>query len=152
MFNVRVYGILINNQQQVLLSDELINGTLYTKFCGGGLESGEGTIDCVKREFMEEINLPVEVTAHFYTTDFYQQSIFNQEHQLISIYYFVKPLQEINFQISPVPISLKSDPVKLTHPVKMTESFRWIEWDDFSADSLSFPIDKVVAGLLKNKK
>ena len=37
-FNVRVYGLLINNRQQVLVADEAFkNGTRATKFPGGGL-------------------------------------------------------------------------------------------------------------------
>ena len=43
MITIRVYGILINEQQQILLSDEYIRGMYITKFCGGGLEEGEGT-------------------------------------------------------------------------------------------------------------
>ena len=45
MFNIRVYGILINDAKQVLVSDEYIRGTYITKFPGGGLEFGEGTRD-----------------------------------------------------------------------------------------------------------
>jgi hypothetical protein len=54
MITIRVYGILINEQQQILVSDEFIRGMYVTKFCGGGLEEGEGTRDCLRREFMEE--------------------------------------------------------------------------------------------------
>lgn len=82
MFNVRVYGILINAEKEVLVSDEFIRGHYYTKFCGGGLEKGEGTIDCLKREFMEEMQLHVDVTSHLYTTDFYQESAFGLEIKL----------------------------------------------------------------------
>ena len=53
-FNIRVYGILINERNEVLLTDEYRFGTEITKFPGGGLEFGEGTIDCIKREMMEE--------------------------------------------------------------------------------------------------
>ena len=67
MFNIRVYGILINDLKQVLVSDEYIRGKYYTKFCGGGLEKGEGTIDCLKREFMEEMNLKIAVSKQTYT-------------------------------------------------------------------------------------
>src|SRR5689334_13690577 len=95
MFNIRVYGILINDNRQVLVSDEYIRGKYYTKFPGGGLEFGEGTRDCLRREFMEEMNLKVEVTDHLYTTDFYQESAFLAGHQIISIYYFVKALEPI---------------------------------------------------------
>ncbi len=61
MFNIGVYGILINENRQVLVSDELIRGNYYSKFCGGGLEKGEGTIDCFIREFKEEMNLAMEL-------------------------------------------------------------------------------------------
>ena len=93
MFNVRVYGILINDQRQVLVSDEFIRGEYYTKFPGGGLEFGEGTRDCLKREFKEEMDLEVEVGEHIYTTDYFQLSAFNPSHQIISIYYFANALE-----------------------------------------------------------
>jgi 8-oxo-dGTP pyrophosphatase MutT (NUDIX family) len=84
LFNLRVYGILINDQRQVLVSDEFIRGNYYTKFPGGGLEFGEGTRECLQREFMEEMGLQVRVGDHLYTTDFFQMSAFNPEHQIIS--------------------------------------------------------------------
>ena len=95
MFNIRVYGILINEKRQVLVSDEFIRGAYITKFPGGGLEFGEGTRECLAREFMEEMNLKVKVADHIYTTDFYQQSAFNAAHQIISIYYFAEALEPI---------------------------------------------------------
>ena len=76
MFNIRVYGILINETGQVLVSDEMIRGMNITKFPGGGLEFGEGTRDCLRREFMEEMNLQVQIGDHIYTTDFFQRSAF----------------------------------------------------------------------------
>ncbi|HQY12896.1 MAG TPA: NUDIX domain-containing protein, partial [Ferruginibacter sp.] len=103
MFNIRVYGILMNEQQQVLVSDEFIRGKYYTKFPGGGLEFGEGTRECLAREFMEEMNLKVEVGDHIYTTDFYQVSAFNPGHQIISIYYFVKALEPITAPLRSFP-------------------------------------------------
>ena len=99
MFNVRVYGLLLNENKEVLVSDELMRGHYFTKFCGGGLEHGEGTIDCLKREFLEEMQLQVDIVDHLYTTDFYQKSAFNPEHQLISIYYEVKALHKITIPI-----------------------------------------------------
>ena len=59
-FNLRVYGILINEQNQLLVSDEYIRGMKITKFPGGGLEFGEGTRDCLKREFLEETGYQCE--------------------------------------------------------------------------------------------
>ena len=50
-FNIRVYGIWIDEDDKVLLSDEFFRDTYMTKFPGGGLELGEGTIDGLKREW-----------------------------------------------------------------------------------------------------
>ena len=151
MFNIRVYGILINEQQQVLLSDEYIRGKYITKFCGGGLEPGEGTIDCLKREFLEEMNLDVEVISHLYTTDFYQQSAFNPAHQIISIYYYVKALAEITVPLRTAAFQFDEAQLKMYETTGETETFRFINWEEFNEDMVTLPIDKVVANLLKNK-
>ncbi len=149
MFNIRVYGILINEKKQVLVSDEYIRGGYYTKFCGGGLEKGEGTIDCLKREFLEEMNLEVEVTSHLYTTDFYQQSAFNPAHQIISIYYYVKALETIKVPLRSEPFQFDEEQLKTYREKGETETFRFIDWDDFSVDSVTLPIDKIVANIVK---
>ncbi|RYY68550.1 MAG: NUDIX domain-containing protein [Chitinophagaceae bacterium] len=151
MFNIRVYGILINEQKQVLVSDEYIRGNYYTKFCGGGLEIGEGTIECLKREFMEEMNLPVEVMAHLYTTDFYQQSAFNPQHQIISIYYLVQPLEDISVPLRSKEFDFDASQLEAYNTAGETETFRFINWDEFSEASVTLPIDKVVAGIIKNQ-
>jgi len=148
-FNIRVYGILINEQQQVLVSDEYIRGSYITKYCGGGLEIGEGTIDCLKREFMEEMNLPVEITGHLYTTDFYQQSAFNPDHQIISIYYYVKPLAPISVPLRLSAFDFDDAQMRVYTETGETETFRFIDWDDFSEASVTLPIDKIVAGIVK---
>ena len=149
MFNIRVYGILVNEKKQVLVSDEFIRGNYYTKFCGGGLELGEGTIDCLKREFMEEMKLKIDVTGHLYTTDFYQQSAFNPAHQIISIYYHVKPLEEIQVPIRNTAFAFDEEQMKMYHETGETETFRFIDWDEFSEQAVSLPIDKLVARLIK---
>ena len=149
MFNIRVYGILVNEQRQVLVSDELIRGNYYTKFCGGGLEKGEGTIDCLKREFIEEMNLPVEVTEHLYTTDFYQKSAFNPSHQIISIYYRVRPLEEIKVPLRTAPFQFDEEQLKVYEATGETETFRFVDWEQFSEESVSLPIDKIVAKQIK---
>ncbi|MBC7866035.1 MAG: NUDIX domain-containing protein [Gloeobacteraceae cyanobacterium ES-bin-316] len=151
MFNIRVYGILINEQKQVLVSDEFIRGNYYTKFCGGGLEKGEGTIDCLKREFIEEMNLPVEIIEHLYTTDFYQQSAFNPAHQIISIYYLVKPLAAITAPLRTAAFQFDEAQLKVYDELGEIETFRFIHWEDFSPESVSLPIDKVVVKLVKER-
>lgn len=147
-FNLRVYGVLINEDKQVLVSDELIRGGYYTKFPGGGLEHGEGTRDCLKREFKEEMDLEVEVLEHLYTTDFYQVSAFNPDHQIISIYYKVKALEPIAVPLRNKPFDFDQEQMKLYEVNKEIETFRFIKWEDFSVESVTLPIDKIVAGII----
>ncbi len=147
-FNIRVYGILTNTNNQILVSDEYIRGNFITKFPGGGLEFGEGTKECLKREFIEEANLEVIVGEHIYTTDFFQLSTFNNQHQIISIYYFVSAKELIKIKTS----NKKFDflPHQIADKNLCAESFRWIDFNDFSASSVSLPIDKIVVNMLKN--
>ncbi|HLY69821.1 MAG TPA: NUDIX domain-containing protein [Puia sp.] len=149
MFNLRVYGILFGENKQVLVSDEFIRGNHYTKFPGGGLEFGEGTRDCLKREFKEEMDLEVKITDHIYTTDFFQMSAFNPEHQIISIYYLAEPLEEIKCPIREKPFDFDEKQMAVYNATGETETFRFIDWNNFSDESLTLPIDKVVAGILK---
>ncbi len=150
-FNIRVYGILINDQKQVLVSDELIRGKFYTKFPGGGLEYGEGTKDCLIREFLEEMNLKVEVAEHLYTTDHFQQSAFHPDHQIISIYYKVSALENINVRISETPFDFDEAQMNIYKETNETESFRFINWEDLFEESVTLPIDKIVVGIIKDR-
>lgn len=134
-FNVRIYGLLLQGAN-VLITDELIAGRQITKFPGGGLEFGESTIDCIKREFIEEMNLEIEVLSHFYTTDFFVPSAFDDS-QLISIYYRVKPA---NVELNEVSIFDNEQ-----------QSFKWLPLNIINADDFTFPIDKRVAEMLRNK-
>ncbi len=138
MFNVRVYGILINHKNQILLSDEIIRGNFYTKFPGGGLEYGEGTRECLVREFSEEMKIKVRTGDHFYTTDFYQQSAFDPNYQIISVYYYVTTDELFDLN------TINSEEGK-------PESFRFINLSELSEENVSLPIDKVVARLLADR-
>ncbi len=151
MFNIRVYGILINAARQLLVSDEYIRGAYITKFPGGGLEFGEGTRDCLQREFLEEMQLKVKVTDHIYTTDFFQQSAFNQAHQIISIYYFVEPLEPITVPLRIKTFDFDEPQLKMYAETGETETFRFINWEDVSEACVTLPIDKHVVNLLKSK-
>jgi 8-oxo-dGTP diphosphatase len=148
MITIRVYGILINEANGILVSDELIRGMKITKFCGGGLEEGEGTRDCLAREFVEEMNLKVEVGEHIYTTDFYQPSAFREGDQIISIYYKVKALQPITAPLRSIPFDFDEREMKIYEVQKEIETFRFIPIHDFNEDCMTLPIDKIVAGMI----
>jgi ADP-ribose pyrophosphatase YjhB (NUDIX family) len=149
MITLRVYGILVNEKNEVLVSDEFIRGNMYTKFPGGGLEFGEGTRDCLAREFMEEMNLKVEVGAHLYTTDFFQISAFNTSQQILSIYYKAKALEPICVPLRDKPFDFDEQQMAVYHQTGQTETFRMIPMEEFGSASVSLPIDKVVAEMVK---
>lgn len=149
LFNVRVYGLLFDEKKRLLVTDEFIRGNYFTKLPGGGLEIGEGTRDCLKREFMEEAGLDVTVGDHIYTTDFFQISAFNNKDQIISIYYQVTAESPINIATNETPFQFQ--PNQIADPNGESEVFRWIEWDILSENDMSLPIDKVVIKMIKEK-
>ncbi|RZL17838.1 MAG: NUDIX domain-containing protein [Pedobacter sp.] len=142
-FNVRVYGLLLNDSNEVLISDEQEYGMQFSKFPGGGLEIGEGLIDGLKREFIEECNLDIEILAHFYTTDFYERSVFN-ESQVLSVYYLVKESAEIKmaFKTNAFDFDTKEEP---------HQSFRWVSLKTIMPEDVTFKTDKAVVSLLIEK-
>ena len=144
IFNVRVYGILINEQKQVLVTDEIHHGQRMTKFPGGGLDFGEGTIDCLKRECVEELGHEVDVNEHFYTTDFFQRSAFNEKQQVISIYYFISMKEPQNIPVTQMPFEFDREQ-------EGAQIFRWIDLASISDNDFTFPIEKNVAELLRKK-
>src|SRR3954467_14943094 len=107
------------------------------------MEYGEGTRDCLKREFMEEMNLQVLVKEHIYTTDYFQVSAFNPNHQIVSIYYRVEALEPIRVRLNTKPFEFDEDQLATYNQHNETESFRFINWDDVSEDSVTLPIDKI---------
>lgn len=141
-FNVRVYGILTQNNA-VLVSDEYIKGNKITKFPGGGLEFGEGTKDCLIREFKEELDLDIEVLDHLYTTDFFVSSAFHSNSQVISIYYLVKAKSKLNFKISETEHNYDKK--------EGAQSLRWINYKELKDSDLTLIIDKRVGELLSKK-
>jgi 8-oxo-dGTP diphosphatase len=148
MITIRVYGILVNDNNEILVSDELIRGMKITKFCGGGLEEGEGTRDCLAREFMEEMNLKVEVGEHVYTTDFFQPSAFRKGDQIMSIYYGVKALEPITAPLRSKPFDFDEREMKIYEEQKEIETFRFIPKREFNEDCMTLPIDKIVAKMI----
>jgi ADP-ribose pyrophosphatase YjhB (NUDIX family) len=128
-FNIRVYGILIKNQK-VLLNEEFIKGRKIIKFPGGGLDWGEGIADCLKREWMEELGIDIALLDHFYTTDFFQQSAFDDS-QIISIYYL------IDAEVPDLILNKESN-----------ERSFWLPLNNLHTDTFTLPIDQRVGNKL----
>lgn len=140
---VRVYGLIINTQNELLISDEFILNTHMTKFPGGGLEFGEGPVDCLIREFKEECKgQELENIRHYYTTDFYQKALYFENAQLISIYYLADLKLPLQFTISQ-----KAFDFEIVNG--QGQSFRWVKIKDLKEDDITFPIDKFVLRKLK---
>ena len=146
LFNVRVYGILLDADQQLLVSDEFIRGNYITKLPGGGLEIGEGTRDGLAREFMEEAGIEVHVGDHFYTTDFFQISAFNHRDQIISIYYLVHTADTTIIKTKEKAFDFL--PEQVANSNETAEHLRWIPLSTLSEDAMTLPIDKVAINML----
>jgi ADP-ribose pyrophosphatase YjhB (NUDIX family) len=129
-FNIRVYGIWIQNGK-LLVNEELIRDKKIIKFPGGGLDWGEGIKDCLAREWKEELNLSIEVLDHFYTTDFFQPSAFDNS-QVISIYYLVTA--------SAPDVLINNEPNERTY---------WMDIKEISAETFTLPIDKIVGNMIQ---
>lgn len=143
MFNIRVYGLLIRDGF-VLVTDEYRMGIKMTKFPGGGLRYGEGTIDCLKRECLEELGQEIEVVEHFYTTDYFQPTLFLPvQQQLISIYYLIRLTGPECFHVSVKPFDF-------TEMTEGSQTFRWIPLNGIVENDFTLPVDKKVAIRLRD--
>ncbi len=76
---------------------------------------------------MEELNVEIAPDHHFYTTDFYQPSAWDNS-QVISIYYILKPLSQVEIPYH-----------------NGTEYFYFFPLNQELIELLSLPIDKIVA-------
>ena len=141
-FNIRVYGLWIRDGK-ILLTDEFRLGIFMTKFPGGGLKFGEGTKDCLRREFMEELHSEIDILSHYYTTDFFIAStLLPFKSQLINVYYLVDVRAPFSFKIT----EKKFDFPEVTDGA---QSFRWISLKELNEDELTLPIDKHLVSMLK---
>jgi hypothetical protein len=78
-------------------------------------------------------------------------SAFNPEHQIISIYYFAHALEEIKAPLRNKPFDFDERELTMYAETGETETFRFIDWRDFSSEAVSLPIDKVVANMIRNR-
>jgi 8-oxo-dGTP diphosphatase len=148
-FNVRVYGVMINENNQVLVSDELIKkgAVKVTKFPGGGLDFGEGLRECLQREFIEETGVNVSIGEHLYTTDFFVPSAFDNDSQVIAVYYRVHCHEWQKIKTSEVKFNFNVE------PGTEAECFRWVNLTRLKDEGdITLPTDVAVKQLLIDMK
>lgn len=133
-FNIRVYGILVNSNDEVLISDERAYGMEFSKFPGGGLEYGEGLSDGLIREFREECDADITVIRHVYTTDGFIKSAFNDS-QVVAVHYLVRNNTPLKGRFSNKAFDFETG--KATDQV-----FRWVPVDQLDVSDLTFETDR----------
>jgi 8-oxo-dGTP diphosphatase len=141
-FNVRVYGLWVHPEEGLLVTDEIRGGREMTKFPGGGLDFGEGLEDALKREFREEMGAEIEVGKLFYINEFLQLSAFNPRDQVLSVYYYIKPVSDLDIPIGKHAFDF---PVHAEN----AQIFRYVKLSALDPAEFTFPIDRRVAEMLK---
>lgn len=131
--NVRVYATAIKDRKVLALYEEYAGDHLM-KLPGGGLEFGEGLLDCLHREFEEELNCKIKIIEHLYTQEDFLVSRFRENEQLLTVYYVVEILDNNEFLIM--------DPC-----IEKTE---WIPIDT-DENPFMLPIDRIAFDKLKQK-
>ena len=131
--NIRVYGAVVKDRKVLVLHEEYVGQNLM-KLPGGGLEFGEGVLDCLHREFEEELNVKIKIKEHLYTQEDFLVSRFRANEQLLTLYYIVEIIDEEEFLIL--------DPC-----IEKTE---WVPIDT-DENPFPLPIDKIAFEKLKLK-
>lgn len=131
--NIRVYATIVKNGKVLALHEEYA-GEHLMKFPGGGLEFGEGALECVERELEEELNVKLKNVEHLYTQENFLVSKFRDNEQLLSIYYLAEIIDENELLI-------------------MDPCIEKTEWVSLDAEENPFPlpVDKMVFGILQRK-
>jgi len=94
-FTVRVYGMLLTAERELLITHEQIKDMAVTKLPGGAVEFGEGLHEALAREFQEELGLPININRQLWTNEAYIQSAFDPDFQVFGIYYEVSATREL---------------------------------------------------------
>ena len=112
---IRVCGFCINNQKILLLNHASKNGDLWIP-PGGGLEYGETIEDALKREFIEETNLKIDLDNFLFITEFIDLPL-----HAVELFYLVKITSGIE--------KLGKDPESPNHS-QLLQDLKWFSIDE----------------------
>ncbi len=129
--NIRIYATVVKDRKVLALHEEYA-GEYLMKFPGGGLEFGESVLECLHREFEEELNLKIQNIEHLYTQEDFLVSRFRENEQLLSIYYLAEIVDENELLIM--------DPC--------IEKIEWVSLDT-NENPFLLPIDRIAFEKLK---
>lgn len=131
-FNIRVYALCIVNNELLTLKEPFA-GNMVVKLPGGGLEFGEGTADCLKREFKEELNLELTVGDAFYIQEDFVPSLAKDGKQLLTLFFFATIKDLHNLEI-------------------IDKNIQEVNWIPLTANNpFTLPVDKIVFNKLQSK-
>lgn len=130
---IRVYGFLTNSRREILIAHEYHFNMPMVKFPGGGLHFGEGPFDTLRRELMEELDFEMLNGFQFHTTDFFARSNFNENHQVLGIYYLVEADSNLENRFR-LPMT--------TPEVNGAFDFRWVGLEELKSLQMTFPTDR----------
>ena len=131
-FNIRVYALCIVNNELLTLKEPFA-GNKVVKLPGGGLEFGEGTADCLKREFKEELNLEITVGDAFYIQEDFVPSLAKDGKQLLTLYFFATIIDLHNLEIT-------------------DKNIQEVNWIPLTANNpFTLPVDRIVFNKLQSK-
>ncbi|MHA6697829.1 NUDIX domain-containing protein [Chryseobacterium sp. A301] len=131
-FNIRIYGLCLKDGHLLALH-EMYAGEKLLKLPGGGLEFKEGSIECLEREFLEELNLKIDRIEHFYTQEEFVVSRFRKNEQLFTVYYTCELTNESDLLIK-------------------EPSIEKVEWISLREENpFLLPVDQKVFALLTQK-
>ena len=140
-FNLRVYALITNEFNEILIADEYRHGQFFSKFPGGGVEANEGIKEALFRELKEELQLEIATADFFYFNEFYQASAFDDSN-LVAFYYRVS--------VDKNEIAISNSMYQIPFFVEQ-EKQRWIDLNHLQTTDLTFPIDQLVLEKLQKE-
>jgi len=151
-FNVRVYLFLLDRpllgnglpdpESRILLSDEFLAGRNCTKLPGGGLEFGEGPMECARREAREELGQPIDLGPLVHATGDFIRSDWRGDEQVLCQYYLATLPEPAGFRVADA---------RFDYPGPDRESFRWGGLESLTDEEFTFGVDRSALSALRGR-